>query len=257
LIVDTGSGFHAISKRFADSLGFRTELTDGKARSPDNVLSPLGVISGVTITSSSAPLYSGRIAVVQLPEELDRLGVAGLFSPQYLPPRGTTVLLDFVRGRLGVLQGSLTIADRNGPGYALARDGMKVCRPKTQEIGGFYLVKGKIDGADGWLEIDTGASSSWINANSPVGQKLQHASSLIGANHVGVGGVAAGSLARGVPVEIGEFKGKLDLILVAGRKGESCAMVGGIGMDLLSSCIVALDMNDGVARCLTDQGKGS
>src|SRR5262249_34286135 len=140
LVVDTGAGYHALDKQFADSAGIPTQSSERAGVDLNGRTTPLGIAPHVAMKSGSVPLYDGPAIIVKLPGELRRMGIVGLFSPQYLAPAGASVVIDLLRGHVGVMNGPLTEKDRAGPGYALAPGGMRICRGDSEKVGGFYLV---------------------------------------------------------------------------------------------------------------------
>ena len=116
----------------------------------------------------SIAVRNATIPVVPSAPSLEALGIGGILSPQALAPPGFTTLIDLSRGRLAVLTGSLTAADRTGPGQSLAPEGLRVCAGAERR----YLVSATIEGQPTTFEIDTGSSETHIFANSRVGRSL-------------------------------------------------------------------------------------
>jgi hypothetical protein len=98
------------------------------------------------------------------------------------------------------------------------------------------------------LELDTGSAETHIFAGSKLGGILSKRAGE-SERRGSVGGEYAARVVPHVEVHVGEVRREIPVLLIPGESPSDCHFDGMLGMDVLTTCRIALDQNGGVGRC--------
>jgi hypothetical protein len=220
LLVDTGASSHVLSLDFlrealgADPQGERLNVSGLLGTAQPALLLPN--LEGLTREAVALRL----LEPVVMPYDGD--GDDGLLAPQLLSLSGV-VELDLPRG---------TLTLNPGPAPALKELDATRCEP-FDNLSVLYVAEAVVDGLAAPLLVDTGASYSALDAQSPLGKVLAPKSAPAGR----VRGLGESAPSRRVLARVA-FSGRTfptELRLVDGR-ATGCEAEGHLGMDLLHDC---------------------
>lgn len=205
--------------------------------------------------------------VVEVPAALERLGIGAFLSPQRLD--AAAVVLDLPRGELregrdlgdekGALAEWASLSRPEARGLPEAR----VCLDRASLVGGLAFVlparlrpPGGSPPREAELLVDTGAQRTNLLTTSPAGRALSPGSEP-GESVFAASGTITTRRLRGVDLEIGDVRARLDVELLPGSTHPSCPRDGVLGMDVLRRCVLVFGQPPGGppslhARCLVD-----
>lgn len=217
------------------------------------------------------PLPERETLVIEVPEALERLGIGAFLSPQRLD--AAAVVLDLPRGELregrdlGDEKGALAEwASLSRPEARGLPEG-RVCLDRASLVGGVAFVlpatlrAGAAPGADApgnaaELLVDTGAQRTDLLTTSAAGRALAPASEA-GESVFAASGKITTRRLRGVDLEVGDVRARLDVELLPGAAESACPRDGVLGMDVLRRCVLVFGRPADAppslhARCLVE-----
>jgi hypothetical protein len=247
-LIDSGASESMLTASFARSLGLAISRADAFATGAGDSSVVVGFVPDITATSSSQTIiHWQRGPVIEVPPDVEAMGIGAILSPQTLGPPNSMTILDFRNDRLAVETGSLTPNDRFGPAKSLAPDGLRVCR--LGERAKKYLLHATIGNVSGWLEMDSGASETHFLRDSVAGAGMKTSRRKSAAQIAVVGGIVPSVRADPIDLRMGELHLLISPLIVAAQEDPQCPAMGVIGMDILRSCMAIVDDNGGYVRC--------
>jgi Aspartyl protease len=230
-IVDTGAGVHTFAKWFVKAAGLKALYTQATVTGSLGAESKVSVVHKASLHLQNEPreILIGDAIVADFPSVFEEQRIGGLISPQLLALRGKSVILDLNAPRL-----SFSATPR-------ASSETKVCTNRDSQFANrLYAVEIPFSTARGWFVVDTGATSTVLNAWSNSASSLSQEASG-GGRIEGVGGKAE-TLRKTKPLEL-QLPGVRRFVAISlGQPSVSCGADGLIGMDVLHGCL--LDLGD-------------
>jgi len=167
---------------------------------------------------------------------LGACGIAGVLSPRRLVADDQAVIVD-LRGR------TMRVATRAVALDALAAlEGHRLTPTDGVPRDDFemYTTKVAIEGVESALLLDTGACCTWVYSDTAAGRALTKRASRIASGPVDVQGAISTRVVAQAHIATEGFGGETAVYLFTGRpkKGEA---EGAIGIDVLQSCVMAID----------------
>ncbi|HEX3604229.1 MAG TPA: aspartyl protease family protein [Steroidobacteraceae bacterium] len=239
-IIDTGAGVHTFASWFVSAAGIGSRQTNGSVTGSTGATeSRLTKAEGTTLQLDDDRKLTLREAiVVDLPSIFAEQRIAGLLSPQLLAAPHTAAVLDLRVPRLrfepfGTAVGSL------GRKHVMILTGVRACRNAQSPFANRqYAAVIKVDGIDGTMLVDSGATGTVAFPESQIASKLASRASETNRTQ-GVGGtVQTTRKVHGVRLERGGTAATSDLII--GGAAGSCGSDGLLGMDALRQCVLVL-----------------
>lgn len=248
-IVDTGAQVSVVDVKLAQAAA--VVVTAG-----GSVQDPSG--EGVPSSKTDAPNFVvdglGSIpnrwtAVIALPEVLTNLGIGAILSPQNIldPKGGHQLVLDLANRELrfddpsAASKVSSSVFDL-GP--------IQVCHYGDESFSAAALIAhAVIDGVPTQIELDTGASNTFIVTDSDAGRKLAERTDGERKRAVSPAGEFESARFSNIPAVIGEFDASGPLMTMPGKRSHTCGYEGRIGIDRLRTCTLVISQNDARATC--------
>jgi hypothetical protein len=194
------------------------------------------------------------VLATEVPEVIEKLGIAAFVSPQRLDEEGDAVVLDLARGEMrsawfdeqakamegiSLFEESRTCDDSDGPIKGLA-----YVVPSTIGPAGQAIEPQRVS-----LLVDTGAQHSDLFASSTPGQKLESQSAANQeAMYTASGKVQARTL-KNARITTGSYAITSDVGLIQGAPDAACPRDGVLAMDVLKSCSLLLGRSKIYGRC--------
>jgi hypothetical protein len=237
-IVDTGAQVSVIDASLAESAGVEIGAGVAAADPSGNAVAmrradhPAFGVDGLGLLSDRPA------AVVALPTLFTQIGVGAILSPQSLADGQHSVVVDLAHDELRITDAPTTAtatATANGSAHALL--GTSLCPYVTDGLAAKALVaRASIDGVSTVVEIDTGASGTFVVAESDVGRKLSSRTDATHAKAMGAAGPI--DIARIANARASSGPVTLDgpLAVMPGGKDEHCGYDGRLGIDRLRAC---------------------
>jgi predicted aspartyl protease len=159
-------------------------------------------------------------------------GIGGILSPQKLAVDGGMVVIDFPAREM-------VAADEAGATGRLASRGSSL--GTARRCGSGYMMAAKVEGKDATFLVDTGSFTTDLKASSALGHALSGRTS-VSHDMQAIGGAVPARMLGDARVSIGSLSTRLDLPLVQDRaRATRCPSDGVLGMDVLATCVLAID----------------
>lgn len=246
MIVDTGSTDIVLSQSMVRRLGLKVSATKGSG--PD--------ASGrnVSVAELSEPHITvqgwGRVARVRvlataLPGVFDRLGIAGVLSPQKLAGPGKSVVISLASHQLLVVPNAVART------YVESQRRAKSSPVACHKVGNMclYSVKVRIAGHAAQLLLDTGASSTGIAGGSRAGRQLIKSSHPSNGTHYVASGKVATRVLPLAKLSVGGLTARLKVLISPRSYGKGNGLDGRLGMNYLRRCTLVLGHTGGTLVC--------
>lgn len=198
------------------------------------------------------PLAERPTAVAALPPIFARLGVGAILSPQTLAESRRSVVMDLARRELRVTD---LAPSHDSTSEARRRDLSVVDVCHFQESGmdaKALVVKATIDGTTALFEVDTGASGTFVVAESDVGRKLGARPDASRAQAMGAAGPIDVIRVGRAPAKAGSVALDGPITVMPGEKDGRCGYEGRLGIDRLRSCTLVIGESTASGTCLGD-----
>jgi hypothetical protein len=253
ILVDTGANAHIISSWLAR-----------KAQLTTKGFGDVGVDhTGHAIETRRAPhpqvhidnwgdLPDEPMLVTDVPEAVTRLGIGAFLSPQQLTSDDFSIVLDFQKSEMRQMRRGDTLDSTAGS--ALALDPPRQCFDKDSPLQGLaYVLRGKIEGQDADLMLDTGAHHSDLLASSKPGKALLPKSEPSKESVYAASGKVTPRTVRGAQLHVGAVEVVRDIDLIPGKEDDFCPRDGVLAMDVLKKCVVVMDRRTVSGLCASDK----
>lgn len=246
-IVDTGAQVSVVDATLAADASLAVQA-GGAAQDPSGTKVPMSktVAPSFVITGLGA-IPDAMTAVIALPEIFTKIGVGAILSPQSLARGGHQVVLDMEHNelRLDDAGAASQISDRVfdlGP--------IQVCRYDDHGFGVASLItQATIDGVVVPVEIDTGASTTFVVADSAIGRKLAERTDGEKKSAVSAAGELETARYDQIAAKIGEVDASGPLMTMPGKRVGVCGYEGRIGIDRLRKCTLVISERDARGTC--------
>lgn len=246
-IVDTGAQVSVVDTKLAKDAGLivtqggSAQDPSGAAVAMDKTEAPGFVVEGL------GAVPDRLTAVIAMPELITKLGIGAILSPQMLAQGGHQVVLD-MRSRELRLDDPSAATKVSSSVFDLGP--IQVCRYDEKGFGAASLiVQAVVDGVPTPVELDTGASTTFVVADSAIGRKLAARTDGEHKQSVSAAGELETSRFASVPGTIGEFDVSGPLMTMPGKRSGACGYEGRIGIDRLRTCTLVIAQNDARATC--------
>jgi hypothetical protein len=247
-IVDTGASVHTLASWLVKAAHIPTRNTGATATGSTGSDSPLRVAHNqkIRLEHGKSVVRLREAIVVDLPPIFEQQRLGGLLSPQLLAASGTAAILDLRAPQL-----SFRSFDEAVREFAIQKRDSATSRVCSNQGSRFtnrlYAAPISIEGTNGLMLIDTGATSSLLQPESPLSKQLSGRASASG-NAQGVGGEA--KKMRKVPnvaIELGGAKAIVPISI--GGSAPSCGTDGLLGIDALRRCVLVLGQSSFAFTC--------
>lgn len=198
--------------------------------------------------------------VIDLPSIFAENGIGGILAPQLLRRAGARLVLDLVGGSIALESGNCASSAAESPhGCALTAAPIESCAPDARGVGPLFALPTTINGIVTMLVLDTGARESDVFASSRTGGELTSVPGRNPTDGYVISGRSPGISIPSVNIQIGSCTFSESIILDSGAPGKLCRQDGVLGIDVLRSCILAIDDRGltGVCRSPTESPAGS
>lgn len=248
-IVDTGAQVSVVDAALAVEASLAV-VAGGAAQDPSGTKVPMSKTAapGFVITGLGA-IPDGLTAVIALPEVFTKLGVGAILSPQSLAKGGHQVVLDMERNELRLDDPGPTAAQVSNKVFDLGA--IQVCRYDDHGFSVASLIaQAQIDGVVVPVEIDTGASTTFVVADSAIGKKLAERADGEKKSAVSAAGELETARYAQIEAKIGEVDASGPLMTMPGKRGGPCGYEGRIGIDRLQKCTLVISERDARGTCV-------
>jgi hypothetical protein len=185
----------------------------------------------------------------ELPAVFSKLGVGMILSPQALASTDRVVVIDFPNATFG-----LTREQRSKPTdveLSICDYGDDGIRPRA------LLGNGRVNGMAARLLLDTGASTTHLQASSVAAKLILQARGAKAITTTGAGGESAAREFADVPVHLGAAQAVTALTISdddattveADSDKKPCQHDGAVGLDLLKSCRITVGLQFVEMQC--------
>jgi hypothetical protein len=239
IVVDTGAQVSVVDAKLAAEAGLEiagsVEAQDpsGQAVAMKRTLDPKLAVEGL------GPLPALPAAVVELPPFFAQLGVGAIISPQALADASHSAVLDLRSGQLRIVSGT-----------APAGESVDVCDYREGALDAKALVMTvRIDGIDTRVELDSGASRTFLVAGSEASKKLTGRSDATKSTATGAAGTIDVVTAPSVRVGSSGADVYWTLAVMPGEKDARCGYEGRLGIDWLRSCVLTVAQASASLTC--------
>lgn len=246
-IVDTGAQVSVVDAKLATDAALRV-VAGGAAQDPSGAAVAMAKTEAPNIAVDGlGPLPNRMTAVIAIPELLTKLGIGAILSPQMIASDGHRVVLDLARRELRIDDASVTsvVSERVfdlGP--------LQVCRYDDKGFGAASLIaKAEIDGVPTTVELDTGASNTFVVADSAIGKKLTQRPDGDRKKSMSAAGEIETARFPSIPAKLGELDITGPLMTMPGARSGACGYEGRIGIDRLRTCMIVVSPRDAWGTC--------
>jgi len=254
-VIDTGAQVSVVSTTVAREAGLESVAAEDAQDPSGNKVETRRTENPRIALDGLGALPDRPTAVVTLPPILERLGIGGIVSPQALADRDRTVILDLPHGELRVVPANASQPSTRGG--ALAMPEANLCRYEQSGFSARALtLPAKVEGIDVTLEVDTGASGSFVVAEGAPGRLLGARTDAAQGKAVSAGTTATTETRRleGVRVQFGSVDTKGPVLVVPGARDEHCGYEGRLGIDRLRACVLVIEELRIHGRCDAPSG---
>lgn len=259
-VIDTGASAHILTGWLARKAKLPLENHgDSGSDHTGRKLVSFRTPSPSFVLDSWGKIPEKETLVIEVPEQIEKLGIGAFLSPQNLDAEA--VVLDLPRGELREARSLDEEKGRLAEWASLSRPVPKLlpapvaCRDGSTIGGLAFLVPATFADQHATLLLDTGAQKTDLLAGSVPGKQLSPRAEA-GEPVFSASGKVVTKVLRGTEVTIGEVKSRLDVSILPGSAETLCARDGVLGMDVLKSCVMVFAAGTVHARCLgADEGR--
>lgn len=248
-IVDTGAEVTVVSHLVARGM---TEKPSQNVKGKDSANKAVAMrnLAPFNVTLVGLEEVSLQNAVAsELPAVFSKLGVGMILSPQALASAERVVVLDFPNATFGLMR-----KQRSNPtavDLGICEYGDEGIQPRA------LLGNGTVNGIAARLLLDTGASTSHLQASSVAAKALLQARSAKATTTTGAGGESTAREFADVPVRLGTARAVTALTISddeattveADSDKKPCRHDGAVGLDLLKSCRITVGLRFVEMQC--------
>jgi hypothetical protein len=127
---------------------------------------------------------------------------------------------------------------------------LQICRYDDKGFGAAsVLAHAVIDGVPTLVELDTGASTTFVVADSAVGKKLAERPDGEHRKSMGAAGEIDTARFAHIHATVGELDVSGPLMTMPGTRSSPCGYEGRVGIDRLRTCTLVLGQNDARGTC--------
>lgn len=248
-VIDTGAQVSVVDENLAREAAL-VMTAGGVAQDPSGTEVPTSKTEAPNFAVNGLGNIPNRwTAVIALPEMLTKLGIGAILSPQNIldPKGGHQLVLDLANRELrfddpsAASKVSSSVFDL-GP--------IQVCHYGNDSFNAAALIaQAVIDGVPTRIELDTGASNTFVVTESDIGRKLAARTDGERKRAVSAAGEFETARFANVPTAIGEFDASGPLLTMPGKRSHACDYEGRIGIDRLRTCTLVIAQNDARATC--------
>ena len=246
-IVDTGAQVSVVDAVLAREAAI-VVAEGGAAQDPSGAAVPMQKTAAPNfVIDGLGPLPNRPTAVIAIPEILTKLGIGAILSPQMIATDGHQIVIDFARRELRIDDAAAAskISERVfdlGP--------IRVCRYDDKGFGAASLIaRAVIDGVPTAVEIDTGASNTFVVADSNIGKKLAERTDGDRKKSVTAAGELETARFESVAATLGEFSVTGPLMTMPGQRSSACGYEGRVGIDRLRTCTLVIAEREARGTC--------
>jgi len=253
MLVDTGANLHVVAGWFArrHALAMK-KLGDIGTDHVGKSIATYRMDDLEMAIDGWGKLSATTVLATEVPEVLEKLGIAAFISPQRLDEEGDAVVLDLKKGEMrsawwGEAHYELSVG---GAAALVLPDRGRACEEKDGPVKGLaFVVPATVESQNVHLLVDTGAQHSDVFTTSAAGQKLAGQSTANKeAMYTASGKISARKLV-GARITTGAFSVTTDVDLIKGAGDASCPRDGVLAMDVLRSCVLLLGRSRIEGRC--------
>ena len=253
-VIDTGASAHILTGWLARKAKLPLENHgDSGSDHTGRKLVSFRTPSPSFVLDSWGKIPEKETLVIEVPEQIEKLGIGAFLSPQNLD--ADAVVLDLPRGELREARSLDEEKGRLAEWASLSRPVPRLlpepvpCRDGSTIGGLAFLVPATFGDQSATLLLDTGAQKTDLLAGSAPGKQLSPRAEA-GDPVFSASGKVVTKVLRGTELTVGEVKSRLDVSILPGSAETLCARDGVLGMDVLKSCVMVFASGTVHARCL-------
>ena len=246
MIVDTGSTDIVLSQSMVQRLGLKVSATKGSGPDASGRNVSVAELSEPHITVQGwGRVARARVLAAALPGVFNRLGIAGVLSPQRLVGPGMSVVISLASHQLLVVPNAVART------YVASQRGAKSSPVACHNVGDMclYSVKARIAGHAAQLLLDTGASITGIAGGSPAGRELIKSSHPSDGRHYVASGKVATCVLPFAKLSVGGVKARLKVLISPRSYTKGNGLDGRLGMNYLRRCTLVVGHTGGTLVC--------
>lgn len=246
-IVDTGAQVSVVDAALAKDAALPV-AGGGAAQDPSGSAVPMQKTEAPNfVVEGLGPLPNRLTAVIAIPELLTKLGIGAILSPQMIATEGHPIVIDFARRELR-LDDAAAASKISDTVFDLGP--IRVCRYDDNGFGAASLIaQAVIDGVPTPVELDTGASNTFVVAESNIGRKLGERTDGERKKSMSAAGEIETARFERVSATVGELDVTGPLMTMPGKRSGVCGYEGRIGIDRLRSCTLVIGQREARGTC--------
>jgi Aspartyl protease len=253
MLVDTGANSHVVAGWFARKHALpMKKLGDIGSDHVGKSISTYRIDKLEMAIDEWGPLSPTTVLATEVPEVIEKLGIAAFVSPQRLDEEGDAVVLDLAKGEIRSAWWDEAHYALSAEGVPLALpDQARACEENDGPVKGLaFVVPATVESHKVQLLVDTGAQHSDVFTTSAAGQKLAAQSTPNKESMYTASGKISARKLKGARVTTGSFTVNADVDLIQGGADVSCPRDGVLAMDVLRSCALLFGRSRVHGRCL-------
>lgn len=248
MMLDTGSNEVVLSRDVVKRLGLATTTlqysgTDGvRSVRLAKVLAPNITVQGL------GKLPPVRVLVTPLPKAFDKLGIAGVLSPQRLVQKGHSITVNFITKQLVVTSSAAASAHLGAISGVV--DVPTVFHPTSGAPQ--YGVTAQISGVQAKLKLDTGSMDTAVFADSAIGKTLAQSRPFHGQERQVASGAVKTNVVSNVAIRVGGVTKTTNISIMPSSHNSDHFFQGRLGMRFLRRCVLVLSGTGSKLACHGD-----
>jgi predicted aspartyl protease len=250
LLIDTGANSLVLASWVAKKAGLKLHpLGDVGSDHTGRTVMTYAVDHPDVAIDGWGDLDDGPMLVTNIPVAVERLGIGGFISPQWLAGRGDAIVLDLANERMSRAPFASAVRSVQDRGRELPTH-PRVCDDSESTIKGLaFVVPATIAGQSVNLLVDTGAHKTDLLTSSRAGQALGSRSVQSDEELYAASGLVRTRTVKGADVRVGGVSLTTDVDLVPGGADSVCPRDGVVSMDILKTCVLVMGHKQLIGRC--------
>jgi predicted aspartyl protease len=258
MLLDTGANSHVIAGWFARKLAVpMKKLGDIGTDHVGKAISTYRIEKLDIAIDEWGKLSTTTVLATEVPDVIEKLGIAAFISPQHLEEEGDAVVVDLAKAELRSAWWDQAHAELADTGAILVEpEHASTCQENDGPVKGLaFVVPAVVDTHKVHLLVDTGAQHSDVFVSTAAGQKLVGQSLANKEPMYTASGKVSGRKLTSAHVSAGTFAITTDVDLIQGNADASCPRDGVLAMDVLRSCTLLLGRSKMLGRCVAAKTK--
>jgi predicted aspartyl protease len=252
MLVDTGANSHVIAGWFARKAGLTMKkLGDLGSDHVGKSIATYRIDKLSMEIQGWGKLSATTFLATEVPDVIEKLGIAAFVSPQRLDEEGDAVVVDLAQGEMRSAWWSEAKDTLTQGGVPLIeKDVARICEDDDGPVRGLaFVVPATIDSQHVQLLVDTGAQHSDVFASSAAGQALASQSVANKEPMYTASGKVSPRRLSGAHLATGTLTVTTDIDLIQGAADTTCPRDGVLAMDVLRACTLVLGRKRMLGRC--------